>query len=78
VKIFVNEANAIYIFREKIEIKALKIAKTLLLLLLLFIFGENSMGLCEKLFIYLYKGTRWEKNLYPFRALSALYLFKKL
>jgi len=29
----------------------------LLLLLLLFIPGENPMGLCGKLFIYLYRGT---------------------
>jgi len=50
----------------------------IILLLLLFIPGENSMNLCEKLFIYLYKRTLWEKNLYLFRALNALYLFKKL
>jgi len=30
IKMFVNEANAAYILREKIEIKALKIAKALI------------------------------------------------
>jgi len=30
IKIFVNEANATYIFREKIKAKVLKIAKTLI------------------------------------------------
>jgi len=29
-KIFVNEADAVYIFREKIKIKVLKIAKALI------------------------------------------------
>jgi len=30
IKIFVGEADAVYIFRERVEIKALKIAKTLI------------------------------------------------
>jgi len=30
VKIFVNETNVIYIFREKVKIKALKITETLI------------------------------------------------
>jgi len=30
VKMFINETNAVYIFREKMEVKVLKIAKVLI------------------------------------------------